>query len=298
MSLMRARREPLMGAFWQLPKATVRNFVADESFSRGAAIAYYTVFAIAPLLVIVIAAAGLVFGRQSAQGAIVGELASMLGAQGAQGLQALLAGAYNPTSGVIAAVLGAVTLFVAAGSVFGELQAALNRIWKAEPPPISVPEIVRIRAISFGLVLAVGFLSLVSLLVSTAIAAADRYLNRFFVGADLLFEGLDFVASLAIMTLMFATIYRVLPDKRIAWRDVLIGAAATSLLFSSGKWLISVYLGSRFVTRVYGAAGGVVVILVWIYFAAQIFLFGAEFARTYAERTSADRSSFPPQKSI
>jgi membrane protein len=199
-------------------------------------------------------------------------------------LQALLSGAYKPTSGVVAAALGAVTLFIAMGSVFGELQAALNRIWKAEPPSISVPEMVRARAISFGLVMAVGLLSLVLLLLSTAITAADQYLDRFFTGAALLFEGLNFIVSLAIMTGMFATIYRVLPNRRIAWRDVLIGAAVTALLFSIGKSLIGIYLGSRFVTRVYGAAGGIVIILLWIYFEAQIFLFGAEFTRVYAER--------------
>lgn len=284
MSQTTTRQEPLVVGAWQLLKATVTNFIADEAFSRGAAIAFYTVFAIAPLMVIVIAIAGLMFGRQGAQGAIVGQLASLLGRRGAQGLQALLDGAYKPTSGLVAASLGILTLFIAAGSVFGELQAALNRIWKVEPPPLSVPEIVRVRAISFGLVMAVGFLSLVLLLVSTGITAADQYLDRFFAGAQVLFAGLNFAASLGIMTLMFAAIYRVLPDRRIAWHDAMIGAVVTAALFSIGKSLIGVYLGSRFVTRVYGAAGGVVIILLWIYFAAQIFLFGAEFTRAYAER--------------
>jgi membrane protein len=279
-----------MYSAWLLIKETGRHFMEDEALSRGAAIAYYTVFSIAPVLVIAIAMAGLAFGEQAAEGAIVDQLSDLIGTQGAQGLQAMIASASNPGSGILATVVGIGTLIVAATSVFGEMQSALNAIWKTEAPPHStLTRMVRARLAGLGLVVTVGFLLLVSLVVSTAIAALNNYLDEFFSGAHLLFQGLSFVISFGLIALLFAAIYKLLPDRHIAWSDVIIGAIATSLLFTIGKSLISLYLGSSSVTHAYGAAGGLVIVLLWIYYSAQIFLFGAEFTRVYAERYGTEK---------
>ncbi|HUE19580.1 MAG TPA: YihY/virulence factor BrkB family protein [Stellaceae bacterium] len=279
-----------MYSAWLLIKETGRHFMEDEALSRGAAIAYYTVFSIAPVLVIAIAMAGLAFGEQAAEGAIVDQLSDLIGIQGAQGLQAMIASASNPGSGILATVVGIGTLVVAATSVFGEMQSALNAIWKTEAPPHStLTRMVRARLAGLGLVVTVGFLLLVSLVVSTAIAALNNYLDEFFSGAHLLFQGLSFVISFGLIALLFAAIYKLLPDRHIAWSDVIIGAVATSLLFTIGKSLISLYLGSSSVTHAYGAAGGLVIVLLWIYYSAQIFLFGAEFTRVYAERHGTEK---------
>ena len=273
-----------MSAIWDLLKHTAANFVDDKALSHGAAIAYYTVFAIPPLLLIVIAVAGIIFGPTAAEGAIVGQLGDVLGPDAARGLQAVIASVDNRGASIVATVLGLGTLCLAATSVFVEMQVALNAIWKLETRHPSITHFIRARATSFGLVMAVGFLLLVSLLVNTALAALDRYIDRYLPIGHLIVQGANFVMSFALVTLLFGAIYKVLPDKHIAWSDVLIGAVVTALLFTVGKALISFYLGSSYVAHVYGAAGGLVVTLLWIYYSAQIFLFGAAFTRAFAER--------------
>jgi len=267
---------------WKLIKDAVMNFIADGALSQGAAIAYYTIFSIAPVLVIAIAVTGLAFGQEAAQGAIVGELGALMGQQSADAIQAMIKSAGNHRSGTIATILGIGTLILTASGVFGQMQSALNLIWKAEPKA-GVSRLVKTRVASLGLVAALGFLLMVSLVVSAALSALDSYLNGILPGVHLLLELANFVVSLALIALLFAAIYKVLPDKPIAWRDVVAGAVVTSILFTIGKSLIGFYIGHSNVASSYGGAGAFVIVLLWIYYSSQIFLLGAEFTHVYAE---------------
>jgi membrane protein len=267
---------------WKVAKETVTNFIADDALSQGAAIAYYTIFSIAPVLVIAIAVAGLVFGQEAVQGAIVGQLSGLMGHQSADAIQGMIKSAANRKSGVIATVLGLGTLLVTASGVFGQMQSALNLIWKAEPKA-GVTRLVKARIASLGLVVALGFLLMVSLVVSAAISTLDNVLNGFLPGAHILMQIGNFGISLVLIAVLFAAIYKVLPDKQIAWRDVAVGALATSLLFTIGKSLIGFYIGHTDIASSYGGAGAFVIVLLWIYYSSQIFLLGAEFTHVYAE---------------
>ena len=269
---------------WKLIKGSVMAFIADGALSQGAAIAYYTIFSIAPVLVIVIAIAGLVFGHDAAQGAIVRQLGGMMGQQSADAVQGMIKSADSQKSGIIATVLGIATLLVTASGVFAQMQSALNLIWKAEPKA-GMSRLVRARIASLGLVGALGFLLMVSLVVSAALSALDSFLNGFFPGAQVLMQVLNFALSLAMISVLFGAIYKVLPDKAITWRDVAVGAVATAFLFTVGKTLIGLYLGHSNIASSYGGAGAFVIILLWIYYSSQIFLLGAEFTRVYAENS-------------
>ena len=271
----------MLGTAWSMTKDTVYEFIDDSALSRGAAIAYYTLFSLAPILVIVIAIAGFVFGQDAATGALVGQLRGLMGQQGADLVQSMVKGASNKHAGTVATVIGIVTLIVTSTGVFSELQADLNAIWKAQPPT-SVSAIVKTRALGLGLVAALGFLLLVSLVVSAALAALSTYANRVFPGAAVLFQIANFIISFVLIAALFAAIYKVLPDKSLAWRDVGVGAVATALLFTIGKFLIGLYVGSSAVASSYGAAGTAIVLLLWIYYSAEIFLLGAEFTKIYA----------------
>jgi membrane protein len=233
--------------------------------------------------VIVIAIAGLVFGQEAAEGAIVGQLRGLMGEQAAQTVQAAVSSASSHKGGLVATAIGIITLIVTASGVFTEMQAALNAIWKAEPKTSTVSRLVRARVASLGLVMALGFLLLVSLVVSAGLQAVGTWMSGFFPGWRILLQILSAVVSFAIIAVLFGAIYKVLPDKTIDWKDVIIGAVATSFLFSIGKFLIGLYIGSSSVASSYGAAGALAVLLLWIYYSAQIFLFGAEFTKAYAE---------------
>lgn len=272
----------MFGKLTGLVKASVVAFVDDGALSHGAAIAYYTIFSIAPVLLIVIAIAGLVFGRDAAQGAIVDQLSGLMGEQSAEALQSMLKSASNTSSGTLATIIGLGTLLVTASGVFGEMQTSLNAIWKAEPRSSTVSRLVRARIVSLGLVMALGFLLMVSLAVSAALTALGTYLHGIFPGIRLLLQIANFVISFTLISVLFAAIYKFLPDTPIAWRDVVIGAVVTALLFTVGKTLIGLYIGSSKVASSYGAAGALIVILLWIYYSAQIFLLGAEFTKCYA----------------
>lgn len=272
-----------MANWWMVLKSAFTGYNDDNALSRGAAIAYYTVTSIAPVLVIVIAIAGLVFGADAARGAIVDQISGMMGKQGAEAIQAMIQGVSNKKSGIIATVIGVGTLLITASGVFGEMQSALNAIWKAEPKEGTVTRLVKARIAGLGLVAALGFLLMVSLVVSTALTALDGFLHDLLPGIELVMRALSFVISYALISALFAAIYKVLPDKRIEWRDVIVGALATGALFTVGKFGISAYIGSSAIASSYGAAGALIVILVWIYYSSQIFLFGAEFTRAYAE---------------
>lgn len=269
---------------WDLIRKSVEAWVDDYAPSMGAALAYYTLFSIAPLLIIAIAVAGLVFGQEAARGEIVAQIQGLIGLEGATAVQGLLKSASGPAQNIFAMVVSIITLVIGATTVFGELQSDLDRIWRISAPAKenSIWTLLRSRLLSFGLVLGLGFLLLVSLVVSAAIAAFGRWWDGYFAGREAFLYALNFSVSFGISTVLFAMIYKFMPRARIAWRDVWVGAAVTSLLFEVGKLLIGLYLGTTGVTSGFGAAGSLVVLLVWVYFSAQIFLLGAEFTCVYS----------------
>jgi membrane protein len=275
----------MFGKIWALLKDTVSGFSGDEVMSRAAAIAYFTIFSIAPLLLIVIAIAGLVFGREAAQGAIMGQFSGLMGKGSSEALQSMLQSAGNQSqkTGTIATIIGLVTLLITASGAFGEIQSSLNKIWKAEPRA-GLTRLVRARIASMGLVMTLGFLLVVSLAVSAGLAAFGHWLEGFFPGAKILTAVVNFAVTLALLSVVFAAIYKFLPDKPIAWRDVAVGAIATAILFTIGKSLIGIYIGSTNVAESYGTAGSLIVILLWIYYSTVTFLLGAEFTRAYAQQ--------------
>lgn len=272
----------MVGKITRLSRQSISAFLTDGALSHGAAIAYYTIFALAPVLLIAIAIAGLAFGRDAAQGAIVDQLSGLMGQQSAEALQSMLKSAAGARSSTLATVIGVVTLLITATGVFSEIQTSLNAIWRAEPRTSAVSRLIRARLVSLGLVLALGFLLTVSLAVSAALTALGTYLNGVFPAISVLLHIANFVISFTLMALLFAAIYKFLPDTSIAWRDVAIGAVATALLLTIGKSLIGLYIGSSQVASSYGAAGALIVILLWVYYSAEIFLLGAEFTKCYA----------------
>ena len=273
---------------WML-KRTVLSFFEDDALSRGAAIAFYTVTSIAPILLIVVAIAGLAFGREAAQNAISIQLSGLMGQQTADILQSAVASASEKSSGVLATVVGVATLIATASGVFGEMQSSLNAIWKAKPEVTTVTKMVQARIISLGLVGALGFLLIVSLAVSTALTAFGDYLDSIVPIGKFILPTMNVIVSLALLSLLFAAIYKVLPDRRLQWRDVVVGALVTAVLFTVGKTLIGWYLGSSAIGSSYGAAGGLIVLLLWVYYSVQVFLLGAEFTKIYANRHGSKR---------
>ena len=269
---------------WDLTAKSVEAWVDDYAPSMGAALAYYTLFSIAPLLIIAIAVAGLVFGQEAARGEIVVQIQGLIGPEGAIAVQGLLKSANEPARDIVLTVVSVITLVIGATTVFAELQSDLDRIWRVPAPAKEngIWVLLRTRLLSFGLVLGLGFLLLVSLVISAAIAALGKWWNGVFEGWEALLQALNFGISFAATTLLFALIYKIMPRARIAWRDVLVGAGVTALLFEIGKFLIGLYLGKTSVASGFGAAGSLVVLLVWVYFAAQIFLLGAEFTWAYS----------------
>ena len=278
------------GRTTKIARKSISSFIDDEALTRGAAIAFYTVTSIAPVLLIVIAIAGLVFGRDAASGAIVDELGSLMGRDSAKLLQTAINNASTPTQSVIASIIGIVTLIITASGVFGEMQSALNVIWKAKPKSGTLSRLVRARAASLGLVAALGFLLTISLVVSTALNAFANYLNALLPFAHVVLLALNFIISFALLAVLFAAIYKVLPDRHLRWRDVIGGAVLTTLLFTIGKFLISLYLGSSNMASSYGAAGSLIIVLLWVYYSAQLFLIGAEFTKAYAGLDGVDEA--------
>lgn len=267
---------------WALLKATVEGFIDDDAWSRGASIAYYTLFSLAPVLLVVIAVAGAVFGLEAAQGAIVAQLSGLMGRKTAEALQAMIESASRPREGLWASLVGLAVIMVAATGVFGEVQSALNAIWKAKPRSSTLSRLLRARLVSLGLVLTFGFVLLVSLALSAALQAFAKYLAGVFPAQELALRVADFVISIGLMWAMFAAMYKVLPDTPVAWRDVAIGSLVATCLFEGGKYLIALYIGQSDIASSFGAAGALIVLLLWIFYSAQIFLLGAEFTRAFA----------------
>lgn len=263
---------------------TITSFIHDEALTRGAAIAFYAATAIAPLLLIVVAVAGIVFGRDAAQNAVAEQLSALMGKQTAEFLQVTMASASNVGSGALAALIGLVTLIATASGVFGEMQSALNVIWKVQPTGTTVSRLIRARAASVGLIAALGFLLVVSLVVSAGLTAFGAYLNAVLPFGAIVLSIVNALVSFGLLALVFAAIYKVLPDRHLSWRDVALGAVITALLFTAGKSLIGWYIGSIAVDSTYGAAGSLIVFLLWVYYSVQIFLLGAEFTKAFTER--------------
>jgi membrane protein len=282
---------------WSMIKETVGAWVDDFAPSMGASIAYYTVFSIAPLLIIVIAIAGFIWGEEAASGYLYAQLGGILGDEGTKAVQAMVAGASDRKDGVIASVVGVVLLALGATTVFAELQSDLDRIWKA--PAVKKTEglwgMLRSRVLSLGLVVSIGFLLLVSLVVSAALAAFGKWWGGVFGNVEWLFHILDFVVSIGVITVMFALMYKILPSLKIAWHDVWIGAVVTALLFTIGKFAVGLYVGKAGVASSFGTAGSLAVLLVWVYYSAQIFLLGAEFTWVFAHRFGSRRDEVKPQ---
>ena len=273
--------------------AAVAAWWNDNAIRLGASVAFYTLFAIAPILIVAIAIAGTLFGADAVRGQIVGQIDGLVGTEGGKAVQALLQGATRREDNVIAAILGGITFVLAACGAFLELQAALNAIWRVAPAPDGqLKDFLVDRLRSFGLVIAIGFLLMVSLAASAAIAAVGAWLGGWTSGTPLVLQALNLGLSLAVTTTLFALLFKFLPDVQLAWRDVITGAVVTAVLFTVGKEGIGFYLGQSSTASSYGAAGSVLVLLLWVYYSSQILLVGAEFTRIYADR---ERGLVPPQ---
>lgn len=280
----------------ELLKQTAQHWSADRCPSMGAALSYYTVFSVAPLLLIVISLAGLFLGQDAARGAIVGEVRDLVGEQGAEVIQTALQSVSQPKEGLLGTLVGVVLLLVGATTVFAELQEDLHRVWKAEDPAKGqgIWGFLRARLLSIGMIMAIGFLLLVSLVASAALSALAEWSTGFFGEWAVTAQVVNFVVGFAMVTTAFALIYRFLPQVRIEWDDVWIGAIVTSLLFSAGKWAIGLYIGKSAVTSAFGAAGSLAVLLVWVYYSAQVFLFGAEFTFVYSHALGSRQGQEAP----
>lgn len=276
---------------WQLLRDTVSEWQKDKVSLWAAALAYYTSFSLAPLLVIAIAIAGAIFGEEAARGEIVGQIQGLVGKQGAEAIQAMLQNAQSPQSGgLIATVIGVGALLLGASGVFGQLQDALNAIWHVEPKPgRGLKFFIQNRFLSFAMVLVIGFLLLVSLLLSAMLAAFNSFFGHMLPSLAILGPIINFAISFFVITLLFALIYKVLPDVKVPWKYLWVGAVITALFFNIGKFLIGMYLGSSSVSSTYSAAASLGIVLLWVYYSAQILLFGAEFTKVYFLRRGKNR---------
>ena len=279
----------------ELVKKSGAAWIEDFAPSMGAALAYYTLFSLAPLLLLVISVAGLAFGVDAARGHVVAQLGGLIGSEGAIAIQGLLKSASHPASSVVASAISVVILIVGATSIFAELQSDLDRIWRvpAAKRPSGIWGLLRARLLSFGLIISIGFLLLVSLVVSAALSALGTWWSPMFAGWAITLQIVNQVVSFLLITVLFALMYRILPSVTVGWQDVWRGAAATALLFTLGKFAIGLYLGKAGVTSGFGAAGSVVVLLVWVFYSAQIFLLGAEFTWLYAHSHGSRAADSP-----
>ena len=279
MGLVRQSRDIIVDA--------AMGWLDNEAMTRGAAIAFYTIFALAPFVILVTAIAGLVIGREVARDALMDEV-GRIGREAVTTLQSLAASSDEARAGVVATIFGISTILVGATTVFAELHTSLNRIWKAEPPAAStITWLVKVRLKGLALIGVIGFLLIVSLIVSTILAAISRWMAAILPDVFVLVWIINLLSSLAAFTVLFALVFRALPDTRVPWMDLWLGAAITAVLFTIGKSLISFYLGTTGIASAYGAAGSFVLILLWVYYSATIFLFGAEITRSYSEHVGS-----------
>ncbi|HSI12251.1 MAG TPA: YihY/virulence factor BrkB family protein [Chthoniobacter sp.] len=281
---MKGMIAPAKPGIFSIFKQAMTQWSDNNALRLSAALAYYSIFSIAPLIVIAIAIAGWMFGHEAAQGMLAQQLRDLVGGKAAEGIEGMVQSASKPASSVLAGIMGAVTLLLGASGVFGQLKDALNTVWgvKAKPGQ-GVAQYIRERLLSFGMVLVIGFLLLVSLTLTTALAGLTAYLGSAFPLSKALTAILGFCLSFGTITLLFAAVFKILPDAKVKWRDVWIGAAVTGLLFEIGKFLLAFYLGRESTASAYGAAASAVLLLLWVYYASLILLFGAEFTLAYAQ---------------
>lgn len=272
---------------WKILKCAVQGFMANNALSRGAAMSFYAVTSLTPILLIVVAVAGIAFGQDLVRDGLVRETGGLLGQESGELVKSMLARSSDPTAGTLATIFGVVMLLVTASGVFGEMQSALNATWKIKAPDEAFFSMIRSRATSLGLVGALGFLLMVSLAASTGLSALSEYLGNKNVLAPLILSAVNAIVSIVLFTALFAAIYKVLPDTPIAWRDVRTGALLTAVMFTVGKGLIGWYLGTTATSSGNGAAGALIVILLWTYYSSQIFLFGSEVTKAIADARSA-----------
>jgi len=276
-----------IGTIWGLLKDTVYQWKQDQASLMAAALAYYTIFSLAPLLIIVIAIAGTVFGEQAAKGELVTQIQGLIGKEGAQLIQTALENAnqFDPNQGLIPTLINLGFLLSGATVVFVQLQKSLNVIWEVQPKPGNgIKHFFRKRFLSFSMVVVIAFLLLVSLVISTLLVILGNYLRGLVPGFTYLWQLLNFIVAFGIVTLLFAMIFKILPDAKIAWIDVWMGAAITAVLFNIGKSVLGFYLGKTSFASIYGAAGSLVIILTWVFYSAQILFLGAEFTQVYTKR--------------
>jgi membrane protein len=279
-------------AIWPLLQQTFSDWNKHDAPRLGAAIAFYSILSLAPLVIVTIAIVALAFGRDTAQHHLLSQVEAMIGPQGAEAVQAMIESGQKGASGIFSTIVGVITLLLGASGVFGELRSALNTMWDATPPAEGgLWRMIRERFLSFGMVMAVGFLLLVSLAVSAALAAFGKYWGGLLPMPEMVLSAINFVISMAGITGLFGLIFRYVPAVRIGWRSLWIGAAATALLFTIGKYLIGLYLGKAAVGSAYGTAGSLVVVIVWVYYSAMIFLFGAEFTQVLDTRSATNTES-------
>ncbi len=280
----------------QIFKRTASEWMRHNAPRLGAALSYYTILSLAPLLVVVVAIAGLAFGRQAAEGQIVWEIRQFVGPSGAQAIQGMLTNAQHPSQGLLAAAIGIIVLLTGASGVFAELRDSLNDIWDVKTPEGGgVWGAIKYRFFSYAMVLGIGFLLMVSLVVSAALAFMEKYFGTLLGIPAGILQICNFFISLIVITVLFTLIYKIIPDTHIKTRDVIPGAALTAILFTLGKYLIGLYLGKASVGSAYGASGSLVILLVWVYYSAQIFFFGAEFTHVWA---TAGRSELPQRTEL
>lgn len=275
--------KPKAKAAWTILKETGSDWSEDNATRLAAALAYYTVLSIAPLLVLAVSVAGLVFGEEAAKGQIASELAAVVGPQAGEGIETVLTHAKSPEEGTLGSIIGVIVLFFGASGVFGELQSSLNTIWEVAPKPgRGIWGVLRQRFFSFTMVLGVAFLLLVSLVLSAVLAGIGDMLSSSLPGGAALWQVVNFVVSMAVITVLFALLFKAVPDANVQWKDVWIGAVFTAVLFVIGKFALGLYLGRASVASPYGAAGSLIVLVIWVYYAAQILFLGAEFTQVYA----------------
>ena len=274
----------LSGArIWAVLKDTVREWIDDNAARVAASLAFYTLLSLAPLVILTIAIAGVVMGEDTARDRIIYEVGQLVGPEGAKTVNAVVASAHQSNDGVLSTVIGLIVLFVGASGVFGELQYAMNTIWGVKPKQSSgLLLLVRERVFSFAMVIAVAFLLLVSLVVSAVLSGIGRFMAGSLPGGDTVWQVVNVVLSIGIITALFGLIFKVVPDVEVRWRDVWVGALATAILFTVGKQLLGIYLGESSVASAYGAAGSIVALVVWVYYSSQLVFFGAEFTQVYA----------------
>lgn len=264
-------------------RCAVTEWLDHRASSKGAALAFYTLFSMAPILVLVIAVAGFFYGAEAAQGQLLTELRGLVGAQGADTIQAILAGAQNKDTGRFATIVATVLLLIGATTVFSELKDSLDEIWAVPPPPNGgVWNAIRTRLLSFGVILVLGFLLMVSLVISAATAVAEKFISGMWQEAAVVMGWIASALGFLVIATLFGVIYKLLPRVRLSWKDVSIGALGTAAMFTLGKFGIGLYIGNSGTTDSFGAAGSLIALLLWVYYSAQIFFLGAEFARQYA----------------